>query len=135
MPRRKCSGWLHKATWLGARSAWLGLGLLGGLSLGCAGSSAPTAAGSQSVNATGALVTAIAAGALWAVGGGCRLQGCPYGSYCNQTNGFCEVRKCSEGCPDDTICNEGLDRCQVAPPPNPPTDFLPEDNLLLRPLK
>jgi hypothetical protein len=141
MPRRKCSGWLHNAAgaprsgWLlGTARAGLAIGLLASLSLGCAGS-APTPAGSQSVNATGALVTAIAAGALWAVGGGCRLQGCPYGSYCNQKNGFCEVRKCSEGCPDDTICNEGLDRCQVAPPPNPPTDFLPEDNLLLRPLK
>jgi hypothetical protein len=129
MPRRKCSGWLHNA----ARNAWPALGLLASLSTGCAGS-APTPGGSQAVNAGGALITAIAAGALWAVGGGCRLQGCPYGSFCDQTSGFCEVRKCSRGCPEGTICNEGLDRCQAPPPPNPPTDFLPEDNLLLRPL-
>lgn len=93
----------------------------------CGGSN-PTPAGSQTANASGALVTAIAAGAVWAAGGGCRMQGCPYGSYCNRKSGFCEVRKCSQGCPEDTICNEGLGRCQAPPPPNPPNDFLPEDN-------
>src|SRR5690349_13123256 len=81
----------------------------------CGGApSAATFTGSQSVAYTGAAITAVAAGVLWAVGGGCKLQGCPYGSYCNQKTGFCDVRKCSEGCPDFTICNEGLGRCQAA---------------------
>ena len=38
------------------------------------------------------------------------------------------------GSPDEVVITVGLDRCQAPPPPNPPTDFLPEDNLLLRPL-
>lgn len=79
-------------------------------------------------NAGGAAITAAAAGVVWAVGGGCRLQGCPYGTFCNGTSGFCVVKKCSEGCPSGTICNEGLDRCQAAPPPQTPNDFLPQDD-------
>jgi hypothetical protein len=82
-----------------------------------------------------AVITAIAAGTLWIVAGGCRLQasmahgqGCPYGSYCNQKTGYCDVRKCQDGCPDGTICNEGLGRCQAPPPPKVPTDFLPQDD-------
>lgn len=96
-----------------------------------AGSTAPTGAAigpSQGAIAAGAAATAIAAGAVWAVGGGCRLQGCPYGSYCNQSSGFCDVRRCEEGCPEGTVCNEGLGRCQVAPPPKLPNDFLPQDD-------
>lgn len=82
-------------------------------------------------NAGGAVATAAAAAAIWAAGGGCKLQGCPYGSYCNHKTGFCDVRKCSDvgGCPDGTVCNEGLDRCQAAPPPNTPNDFLPQDSV------
>ena len=78
-------------------------------------------------------MTAAAAGVVWAVGGGCRLQGCPYGTYCDEKSGFCEVKKCSQGCPEGTICNEGLDRCQAAPPAQAPTDFLPQDNRLNAP--
>jgi hypothetical protein len=95
--------------------------------------SSSLAGASQAQIATGAAVTAIAAGAVWAAGGGCKLQGCPYGSYCNQKTGFCDVRKCSEGCPDDTICNEGLGRCQAVPPPKVPNDFLPQDDKRLSP--
>jgi hypothetical protein len=103
------------------------------LSAGCRGAGGtPSPVGSQTANIAGGASTAIAAGILWAAGGGCRLQGCPYGSYCNQKSGFCEVRKCSQGCPDGTICNEGLGRCQAPAPASPPTDFLPEDNLLQR---
>lgn len=140
MTRRKSSGCLDNAA--GARRtgrslrAALRAGVLALLVAGCGGAPAgPSVMGSQSVAYTGAAITAVAAGVLWAVGGGCKLQGCPYGSYCNQKTGFCDVRKCSEGCPDFTVCNEGLGRCQAPPPPNPPTDFLPEDNLLQRPLK
>jgi hypothetical protein len=102
------------------------------LAAGCGsappGPSSSLVGASQGQIAAGAAVTAIAAGALWAAGGGCRLQGCPYGSYCNQQTGFCDVRKCSEGCPDGTICNEGLGRCQATPPPKVPNDFLPQDD-------
>jgi hypothetical protein len=108
-------------------STWaLMIAVLG--AFGCGGT--PSPAGSQTLNVAGGVTTAIAAGVLWAAGGGCRLQGCPYGSYCNHKSGFCEVRKCSQGCPDGTICNEGLGRCQAPPPAAPPNDFLPEDNLL-----
>lgn len=84
--------------------------------------------GGQGANGGLAVATAIAAGTLWAAGGGCRLQGCPYGSYCNQKSTFCDVRKCGEGCPEGTVCNEGLGRCQAPPPASPPNDFLPQDN-------
>ena len=150
MAQRKSSGWLGNAAVcrVGGRALWPGLrevgraGRIPGAALalllaGCGGvpAAAPAYTGSPSVAYTGAAVTAIAAGVLWAVGGGCKLQGCPYGSYCNQKTGFCDVRKCSEGCPAFTVCNEGLGRCQAPPPANPPTDFLPEDNLLQRPMK
>jgi hypothetical protein len=99
----------------------------------CAGGQAPVAMdpSTNAGNAGGAAITAAAAAALWAAGGGCKLQGCPYGSYCNHSSGFCDVRKCSDpgGCPDGTVCNEGLDRCQMAPPPNTPNDFLPQDSV------
>jgi hypothetical protein len=75
-----------------------------------------------------AVGTAVAAGVVWAAGGGCRLQGCPYGSYCDEKSGFCEVRKCSEGCPTMTVCNEGLDRCQAPAPATGPSDRLPQDD-------
>ena len=118
------------------RRAWLGaLALAASSSLwGCAGanSAGPNTPG-VSTSATGAAATAGAAAVLWAVGGGCKLQGCPYGSYCNKDSGFCEAKRCSEGCPDGTVCNEGLDRCQVAPPPKTPNDFLPQDSVLAPP--
>jgi hypothetical protein len=88
---------------------------------------------SQGEAAGAAVVTAIAAGTLWLVAGGCRLQGCPYGSYCNQQTGYCDVRKCEQGCPDGTICNEGLGRCQAPPPPKVPNDFLPQDDKRIPP--
>jgi len=85
------------------------------------------------VTAAGAGVTAAAAGVVWAAGGGCRLQGCPYGSYCNQDTGLCDVKKCSEGCPSGTVCNEGLDRCQAPAPASTPNDRLPQDDLIRNP--
>ena len=102
------------------------------LAAGCGGAqpgASPSLTGaSQGQIAAGAAVTAVAAGAVWAAGGGCRLQGCPYGSYCNQESGFCDVRRCDQGCPDGTVCNEGLGRCQASPPPSVPNDFLPQDD-------
>ena len=104
--------------------------------LSCAtssGNAGQTAAYSNNANMAGAALTAVAAGVVWAAGGGCRLQGCPYGSFCNEDSGFCDVRRCSQGCPPDTVCNEGLDRCQMRPPPQTPTDRLPQDDKLLNP--
>jgi hypothetical protein len=93
------------------------------------GPSIPTSTTMSSGEAAGAaVITAIAAGTLWLAGGGCRLQGCPYGSYCNKETGYCDVRKCKDGCPEGTICNEGLGRCQAPPPPKVPNDFLPQDD-------
>jgi hypothetical protein len=103
--------------------------------VGCASSTAggQNAAYSNSANAGGAALTAVAAGVIWAAGGGCRLQGCPYGSFCNQESGFCDVRRCAQGCPADTICNEGLNRCQARPPPRIPSDRLPQDDKISNP--
>jgi hypothetical protein len=105
--------------------------------LGCGGGGQGVAinspASSNAANAGGAAVTAVAAGVVWAAGGGCRLQGCPYGSFCDESSGFCEVRRCSQGCPPDTVCNEGLDRCQMRPPASTPNDNLPQDNKVLSP--
>ncbi|MDB4974459.1 MAG: hypothetical protein JWN48_2800 [Myxococcaceae bacterium] len=125
---------------LNALSWSSGLALLGGL-LGpglaaCgAGTSQQIPQGNRVPNASAgdAVGNAVIAGVVWAAGGGCRLQGCPYGSYCNHDNGFCQTRKCSEGCPLNTVCNEGLDRCQVAAPAKVPNDFLPTDNRLTTP--
>lgn len=77
--------------------------------------------------------TAIAAGAVWIAGGGCRLQGCGYGAYCDRNTGLCVAHTCAKGCPSGTVCNEGLNRCQDAPPPRTPNDFLPQDNKLAQP--
>ena len=100
-----------------------------GYGLGCGGPSNVGAPGNTGANAGAAVGNAAAAGVLWAAGGGCRLQGCPYGTYCDRESGLCEVKKCSEGCPEGTVCNEGLDRCQGAPPPRTPSDRLPQDDV------
>jgi hypothetical protein len=105
-------------------------------SFSCASKSQQIPQGSNTTanaNAGAALGNAVAAGVIWATGGGCRLQGCPYGSYCSGDSGFCQVRKCSEGCPPSTVCNEGLDRCQAAAPAKVPNDFLPVDNKIATP--
>lgn len=101
------------------------------LATGCTGtrSSTDPAVG----NTGGAIITAVAAGTLWAAAGGCKLQGCPYGTYCDKKSGFCEVHKCSEGCPEGTVCNEGLDRCQAPGPGNMPNDRLPQDDKVRNP--
>src|SRR5688572_8458815 len=89
----------------------LGAALLAALSCGPASTPLETGGLSSGQAAGAVVITAIAAGTLWLAGGGCRLQGCPYGSYCNKETGYCDVRKCEDGCPDGTICNEGLGRC------------------------
>ncbi|MET0344351.1 MAG: hypothetical protein ABW252_25285 [Polyangiales bacterium] len=105
-----------------------------GYAAGCGGASPNVTDGTTSSASTGgAIATAAVAGILWAGGGGCRLQGCPYGTYCDQKSGFCEVKKCSEGCPSGTVCNEGLDRCQMPGPPNTPNDRLPQDDKIRNP--
>jgi hypothetical protein len=111
-----------------ARGAW-GVLLLASAQA-CASQAGPARAATQGEIAGGANITAIAAGTLWIAGGGCRLQGCPYGSYCNKQSGYCDVRRCDMGCPDGTVCNEGLGRCQAPPPPSTPNDFLPQDSKL-----
>jgi len=142
MRRQSTFAWSRSRFWARAPKGALRLSralkawFVGALVLvGCATNQLSPNAGptSNATNAAGAAITAVAAGVVWAAGGGCKLQGCPYGSYCDTASGFCEVRKCSQGCPADTVCNEGLDRCQVAPPAAPPSDLLPEDNLLTHP--
>jgi hypothetical protein len=76
----------------------------------------------------GAAGTAVVAAVVWAVAGGCKLQGCPYGSYCNEHNGLCVAQTCAAGCPHGKVCNEGLNRCQDAPKAKVPSDFLPQDD-------
>lgn len=105
----------------------LGACVLSALSFSCSNPQ-QVAAPTQGQAAAGSAVTAAVAGAVWVAGGGCKLQGCPYGSYCDRTRGLCVERKCSEGCPNDTVCNEGLGLCQAPPPPHTPNDFLPQDN-------
>ncbi len=90
--------------------------------MGCGGRSVQGTTGSGAAG-----IGAGVAAAIWAVGGGCKLQGCPYGSWCNKKTGFCITTKCSAGCPEGTVCNEGLNRCQNPPPAAPPSDFLPDD--------
>lgn len=101
------------------------------IAAGCGGSGA--SGGSGVSGPGGAAINAMAAGVLWATAGGCKLQGCPYGSYCDHKSGFCEVHKCADGCPDGTVCNEGLDRCQAPGPPNVPSDRLPQDDKIRNP--
>jgi len=108
--------------------AWCGAGvaifsLWGGLGA-CGGATAETKGLGIGAGAAG---NAAMAAAAWAIGKGCNMQGCPYGSYCNHATGFCDTRKCDEGCPKDTACNEGLNRCQDPAPASPPNDFLPYD--------
>lgn len=79
-------------------------------------------------NYAGAGITAAVAGVAWVAGGGCRFQGCPYGSFCDNKTGYCVAQTCAAGCPDGTVCNEGLDRCQAAPPAETPRDTLPQDD-------
>ena len=110
------------------RSAmWLSLSFA--LSWSCGGTSAGIGGGAGGGTA-GAVGTAGAAAVL-SVAGGCKLQGCSYGSYCNKDSGYCDTRKCTdpEGCPPGTVCNEGMNRCQEPGPPNTPNDFLPQDSV------
>ncbi|HVZ34174.1 MAG TPA: hypothetical protein VG963_17225 [Polyangiaceae bacterium] len=101
--------------------------------MACAGAQVAPQGNAAAVNATGTAITAAAAGVAWVAGGGCKLQGCPYGSYCNMQSGYCAVRRCSLGCPEGTVCNEGLDRCQAHAPPALPNDLLPQDSKLANP--
>ncbi len=101
--------------------------LAGALSLqaACGGATAQTSGAALGAGAAGNVVVGAA---MWALGKGCNMQGCPYGSYCNHESGFCDTRRCQDGCPESTACNEGLNRCQDPPPPSVPNDFLPSDS-------
>jgi hypothetical protein len=62
-----------------------------------------------------AVVTGVAAGALWAGGGGCKVAGCRPPMVCNEGSGFCENAPCGEGhpgCPIGTTCNARKLRCE-----------------------
>jgi len=98
------------------------------LAIGAGGCGGMTQSGPTSANPGAAVGTAAAAAVVFAVAGGCRLQGCPYGSFCNASTGFCVAQTCAAGCPTGKVCNEGLNRCQDAPRPKTPTDALPQDN-------
>ena len=99
-----------------------------GCLIGC-GPQYPDPSYPASASAGEAIATAVAAGVLWAAAGGCNLQGCPYGSFCEEKSGFCRVRKCSQGCPAMTTCNEGLDLCQAPPSAQAASGFLPQNGL------
>jgi hypothetical protein len=115
---------------LGVLLLALWLGSCGGAAPGYDPATGQAVPASGNVAVGGAVATAAAAAVIWATAGGCKLQGCPYGSVCNKKSGFCDVIKCEDGCPDGTICNEGLHRCQAPPPPKTPNDFLPQDSKL-----
>jgi hypothetical protein len=65
------------------------------------------------------VVTAAAAGA-YAVGGGCKIAGCPTHLACNPGNERCEAIACTPrgpACPPGSICERSSGRCQTQPPP------------------
>jgi hypothetical protein len=69
----------------------------------------------QTGGPTEAAVTAVAAGALWAGGGGCAIAGCRYPMVCNEGSGLCEHMRCGEhvgGCPPATRCEPTTYTCQ-----------------------
>lgn len=62
-----------------------------------------------------AVVTGVAAGALWVGGGGCKVAGCRPPMVCNERSGLCESPRCGEGygrCPLGMECNFGKRRCE-----------------------
>jgi hypothetical protein len=62
-----------------------------------------------------AAVTAVAAGALWAGGGGCAINGCRYPYVCNKGSGLCEPMTCGEGkgtCPPGLACEAMTSTCR-----------------------
>jgi hypothetical protein len=62
-----------------------------------------------------AAVTAVAAGALWAGGGGCAIAGCRYPFVCNTGSGLCEHMACGEGkgsCPPGLSCDTMTSTCR-----------------------
>jgi len=75
----------------------------------------PTGQCTEAGGPTEAAVTAVAAGALWAGGGGCKINGCRYPLVCNQGSGFCEYMPCGENasiCPAGTTCERTSQTCR-----------------------
>jgi hypothetical protein len=90
-------------------SAWLGVGCAS--QLVC---ETPSGACVNTGGPTEAAVTALAAGTLWAAGGGCAIAGCRYPLQCNQGSGLCEHLRCGEhrDCPVSTSCDQSTYTCR-----------------------
>lgn len=75
----------------------------------------PTGPCTEGGGPTEAAVTAVAAGALWAGGGGCKIAGCRYPLVCNQGSELCEYMPCGENasvCPAGTVCESTTQTCR-----------------------
>lgn len=92
--------------------------LLAHVSAGCASQmvcESPVDPCVQSGGPTEAAATALAAGALWAGGGGCAIAGCRHPMVCNEGSGLCEHPKCGEHagvCPAGTRCEATTSTCR-----------------------
>jgi hypothetical protein len=101
--------------WPGAfASVWVAVGWASG----CASQmycEYPTGPCTQAGGPTEAAVTAVAAGALWAGGGGCKIAGCRHPLVCNQGSELCEYLPCGENksvCPAGTRCEPTSQTCR-----------------------
>lgn len=75
----------------------------------------PTGQCTEGGGPTEAAVTAVAAGALWAGGGGCKIAGCRHPLVCNPGSELCEYLRCGENksvCPAGTICEPTTQTCR-----------------------
>lgn len=98
--------------------AWAGLFVAVGWASGCASQmycDYPTGQCVEGGGPTEAAVTAVAAGALWAGGGGCKIAGCRHPLVCNPGSELCEYLRCGENasvCPAGTICEPNTQTCR-----------------------
>lgn len=75
----------------------------------------PTGPCTQAGGPTEAAVTAVAAGALWAGAGGCKIAGCRHPLVCNPASELCEYLPCGENksvCPAGTRCESSTQTCR-----------------------
>lgn len=75
----------------------------------------PTGPCTEAGGPTEAAVTAVAAGALWAGAGGCKIAGCRHPLVCNSGSELCEYLPCGENksvCPAGTRCEPTTQTCR-----------------------
>lgn len=105
----------RRSRWIGASAAvFIALGWASGCTsqLYC---DYPTGQCTEGGGPTEAAVTAVAAGALWAGGGGCKIAGCRHPLVCNPGSELCEYLPCGENksvCPAGTICEPTTQTCR-----------------------